>query len=181
MDIPLLQWLRRKISVSVINPYQTPKSNLMRADDPATVLAGRGQRFIAAMVDGVLSLVVMIPVMMMLGMFNYIEKGQEPPFVLTVVAASIGFAVFVALHYMLLVRNGQTIGKKLLSIRIADLEGNKPAIGTILFKRYLPISIMGLIPVIGQVLPLIDLLFIFRKDRRCVHDLIAGTQVVRAT
>ena len=30
----------------------------------------------------------------------------------------------------------------------------------------------------GQTLGLIDVLFIFRSDRRCVHDLIAGTKVV---
>ena len=27
---------------------------------------------------------------------------------------------------------------------------------------------------------LIDILFIMRQDRRCIHDLIAGTSVVRA-
>ncbi len=164
--------------MSDFNPYQTPKSSLAVAD-PAAMLAGRGQRFVAAMIDGVISLAIMIPVMIMLGMFQYVEKGLEPPFSLMLLSTTIGFAVFVALHYMLLVKNGQTIGKRLLKIRIADLEGNKPAVGTILFKRYLPISAVGLIPVIGQILPLIDLLFIFRKDRRCVHDLIAGTQVLR--
>ena len=36
------------------------------------------------------------------------------------------------------------------------------------------------IPVAGGIFALADLLFIFREDRRCLHDHIAGTRVVRA-
>lgn len=165
--------------MSDFNPYQAPGSEVVKVDDPTALLAGRGQRFVAALVDAVLSLAVMIPVMMLLGIFQYTEQGQQPPFLLTLVSTILGFAVFVAIHFVLLVKHGQTVGKKLLNIRIADMDGNKPEIGTILLKRYLPISVVGLVPLVGQILPLIDVLFIFRRDRRCVHDLIAGTQVLR--
>jgi uncharacterized RDD family membrane protein YckC len=48
----------------------------------------------------------------------------------------------------------------------------------LILKRYLPISVVSVIPVVGPLLTLIDILFIFRSDRRCVHDLIADTQVL---
>jgi uncharacterized RDD family membrane protein YckC len=35
------------------------------------------------------------------------------------------------------------------------------------------------IPVVNFILPLLDALFIFREDRRCIHDLIAGTKVIQ--
>ena len=44
--------------------------------------------------------------------------------------------------------------------------------------RYVLVMLVQAIPMIGQLLGLIDALFIFRGDRRCVHDLIAGTKVV---
>lgn len=44
----------------------------------------------------------------------------------------------------------------------------------------LPVYAIGSIPFLAALPSLIDVLFIFRKDRRCVHDLIAGTQVMRA-
>ena len=37
-------------------------------------------------------------------------------------------------------------------------------------------GLLGFIPLYGVV----DILFIFREDRRCIHDLIAGTVVVNA-
>jgi len=37
-------------------------------------------------------------------------------------------------------------------------------------------GLLGLIPLYG----LVDILFIFRSDRRCIHDMIAGTQIVEA-
>ena len=44
--------------------------------------------------------------------------------------------------------------------------------------RYVLVMLVMAIPIIGQLLGLADALFIFRSDRRCVHDLLAGTKVV---
>jgi uncharacterized RDD family membrane protein YckC len=32
---------------------------------------------------------------------------------------------------------------------------------------------------LGGLLAVVDVLFVFRRDRRCLHDLVAGTRVVR--
>jgi uncharacterized RDD family membrane protein YckC len=45
--------------------------------------------------------------------------------------------------------------------------------------RYLPISLAALIPVIGPYLSLVDVVFIFGSERRCIHDRLAGTKVVK--
>ena len=41
-------------------------------------------------------------------------------------------------------------------------------------------AIIGAIPLIGFVFYIVDVCFIFRTDRRCVHDLMANTKVVIA-
>ena len=116
----------------------------------------------------------------MLGHVDYVRRGQAVPLGLTLLSTALGFVFFIAVHGYWLKKNGQTIGKKILGIRIADLEGNVPRFGRLVALRYLPISLVTLIPGLGQLLPLVDVLFIFRSDRRCVHDLIAGTKVLRA-
>jgi len=52
--------------------------------------------------------------------------------------------------------------------------------GKLVGLRYVPVWLASSIPFIGGFLALIDILFIFREDRRCVHDMIAGTVVVEA-
>jgi uncharacterized RDD family membrane protein YckC len=165
--------------MSEFNPYQAPASDVAAVNDPQARFAGRGQRLAAALIDGVISLALVVPVMLLLGTFDYTQQGEEPPFMLTLIATVFAFVIFAAVHFVLLSRHGQTIGKWLLKIRIADMNGDKPNIRTILFKRYLPVSAVGLIPVVGQFLPLVDVMLIFGRDRRCGHDHIAGTQVLR--
>ena len=46
--------------------------------------------------------------------------------------------------------------------------------------RYLPVQLAGAIPLVGPIIGLVNILMIFRGDRRCGHDLIAGTRVVKA-
>jgi uncharacterized RDD family membrane protein YckC len=53
-----------------------------------------------------------------------------------------------------------------------------PTAVKLLGLRYVLVMLVAVIPFIGGLLGVIDFLFIFREDRRCVHDLIAGTKVV---
>ena len=62
---------------------------------------------------------------------------------------------------------------------IVDAASNGAATAVkILGLRYVLVMLVAVIPFIGGLLGVIDFLFIFRSDRRCVHDLIAGTKVV---
>lgn len=162
------------------NPYQTPESNLVDEKPAEFTLAGRGSRLAAAIIDGIIGLVFAIPVIMSLGIWDMAKAGQQPPFSLTLLSAIIGFAAFALVHGYFLNSNGQTIGKKLLGIRIAKLDHAVPPLTTTLGKRYLPITLASLVPMVGQILTIVDILFIFRGDRRCVHDHVAGTQVIKA-
>ena len=90
-----------------------------------------------------------------------------------------GMVMFFVLHGYLLFTRGQTIGKRVVGIRIARYaDGGLPPFWPLIAKRYAPIWVVGQIPVIGPYLTLIDALFIFRSDKRCLHDLLAGTLVV---
>lgn len=85
---------------------------------------------------------------------------------------------------VLLTTRGQTIGKIILGIRIVQLDGSRAGfVRAWLLREFVP-ALIGLIPVAGPfflrpVFTLVDWGFIFRNDRRCVHDYIAGTKVIK--
>ncbi|MFA0725065.1 RDD family protein, partial [Vibrio sp. 10N.222.49.E5] len=89
-----------------------------------------------------------------------------------------GWFVFLLLNGYLLHKKGQTIGKNVMEIAIVDMKGEQMGLFNILGKRVLPMTVVIYIPLIGQFIALLNYLFAFRKNRRCLHDLIAGTQVV---
>lgn len=165
------------------NPYQTPESVVSQDRDPnastEAELASRWKRLFAAIIDSLIGLAVAIPFWMATDMMEVIMSGKEPPYELTLMGATYGFVLFIIVQGYFLAKNGQTIGKKLLGMRITDLEGRLLNLSPMMVKRYLPISVAGVIPIIGQFLLIIDVLFIFRNDKRCIHDLIAGTKVVK--
>ena len=76
---------------------------------------------------------------------------------------------------VLLRREAQTVGKRLLGIRIVDEEtGVKGTVFKNIVLRYFVNWLLTLIP----LYVVIDHLFIFAKNRRCLHDYLAGTKVV---
>lgn len=153
---------------------------------PETDLADRWLRLAAVLIDGFIALVVMVPLMFMGGYWEAaFEAGRSGgfgflPLGTTLLWAAVGFVVFALIQGYPLHENGQTWGKKLLSIRIVDLQGNKPPLVDLLLKRYLPTHAIANIPCLGFIYALVDSLMIFRQDQRCLHDLIAGTRVVKA-
>ena len=94
---------------------------------------------------------------------------------ITTVALLVLGIVGVPYQVVLLRREGQTVGKFLLRIRIVDEEtGVKGTVFSNIVLRYFVNWLLTLIP----PYVLIDHLFIFATNRRCVHDYLAGTKVV---
>jgi uncharacterized RDD family membrane protein YckC len=162
------------------NPYAPPKFDLNLSEDVVTSakLAHPFTRFSAAIADTLIGLCYSIPLMFPLGIWEDISSGRNPPVGRLISYTVLGFLGFLLVHGYLLMKNGQTIGKYLAGIRIADLRGNTPDFARLILLRYVPMTLMASIPVVGGFLSLIDVLFIFRSDHRCVHDLLAGTKVV---
>jgi uncharacterized RDD family membrane protein YckC len=88
----------------------------------------------------------------------------------------LGVAIY---QWILITRTGQSLGKKWTGIRIERIDGARITFGTgVVLRNWVP-KVMGAVPYLGMLFHLIDCLFIFREDRRCLHDHIAGTRVVR--
>lgn len=143
-------------------------------------LAGRGTRLGAAIVDGLLQGAVFW--LMMLFVFRISFQEMVAVTIGKQVLMQIGgIAIFLILNGYLLARNGQTIAKKLLNIKIVRSDGSAAGIGRIVLLRLAPVWLMTLIPVVGMlVVGLVDPLLIFRQSRKCLHDTIADTIVVKA-
>jgi uncharacterized RDD family membrane protein YckC len=100
----------------------------------------------------------------------------DPP----IAAILVTFLLIIALmviQIVYLTRDGQTIGKKAMKIRIAryDDNGNPGFVKAVLLRAIFN-GILGCFP--GYAL--VDILFIFGAEQRCIHDQIAGTKVVEA-
>jgi len=142
-------------------------------------LAGRGTRLGAWVIDSIILGFVLSPYAINTGYLERAMQGQVDMGELLQLSFVTLVGVLVLNGY-LLHKYGQTIGKRLLAIRIVSaLDGQLVTLGKIFGLRYVPIQLASVIPVIGTILPIVDVLFIFREDRRCLHDLIAGTKVVK--
>jgi uncharacterized RDD family membrane protein YckC len=165
-----------------VNPYAAPGAvvedvGALSASDLESRKASRGQRLGAAMLDG-----VMIGVGAMLTVFSVgfaAETSGAPNIALILVGSLIMIGLFVT-NCILLHRNGQTLGKRIVGIKVVRGDGSRIGLGRIILLRVIPISLLGGIPVIGGFISLADSLMIFGPERRCLHDIFADTIVISA-
>jgi uncharacterized RDD family membrane protein YckC len=163
-------------------------------------LASLGQRLAAALVDLVTLLVPMLIMFSVLIDENFeaeIRPVQNDPQaimdalqrqVLKIQAAGdstlmvLGWFMdlLVLTNIILLTLRGQTLGKLLLGIQIMRSGDDSRAgfLRAVLLRSLLPVFALFL-PHVGPFLVIADVLLIFRSDRRCLHDFIADTRVVR--
>lgn len=162
------------------NPYQAPATPLQEESTGQMELATRGQRFGAAMVDGVLVAVIMYTIIFLLiGWERYMVLVTQQTIWFSVASQAVGFLIWVLLHGYLIYRRGQSVGKYLVGIRIVRQDGSPAGFSRILLWRQLPQSVVGGIPVVGGWALLVNYLLIFRATRRCGHDDLADTKVVK--
>lgn len=160
------------------NPYQAPTAATAAPDDE--LLAGRGKRLAAVIIDALIQMAVVIPIMWVTGAWAQAMTGQAAlDLGFTITWFLVGEAAFLAIQGWLLFTRQQTVGKMLLDIKIVGMQDTRVPPGKLYGARYLLFHIMAQVPLFNLIL-LVDALMIFRRDRRCLHDLIAGTQVIDA-
>ncbi|WP_242217942.1 RDD family protein [Bacillus cereus group sp. BfR-BA-01380] len=127
-------------------------------------LAGFWRRFGANIIDGLL----MVPFVVIFMLLGVSEEASDK------IVSSLS-----TLYYLIvpIVWAGFTVGKKALNIRIVCIDGKEITIWTTL-KRYL---LAGFVYGITFGIAIIVSAFMvaLRQDKRSIHDLIAGTQVIR--
>lgn len=160
------------------NIYAPPQSELLESTDKNNTNASRWKRLGASLIDGLTIMVVTVPVMFFTGGFDGISEGASPPIIYSLLIGALGIVIFFSINTNLLIKSGQTLGKKALGIKIVDLNGETPTFKKHLIKRYTAYFLPGQIPAVGQFISIVNILFIFGKQKRCVHDYIAGTKVV---
>lgn len=162
------------------NPYAAPVARLEEFDTGELVLASRGTRLGAAIVDNIiLILPAVVIVMVMVGLGGK-QMNSDADLALIWLAILVPILAVVIVNLVLLNRNGQTIAKRMLGIKVLRTDGSPCSVLRIIFMRWLPVTLLGALPIIGYASGLIDALMIFGQQQRCLHDLIADTMVVQA-
>ena len=166
----------------------------MTTNKNETLLAERSQRFYAFVIDSLFSFSIsfIVPIIFSILSFNS-----------NFLLALFSFFIVVSIQGYLLINTGQSIGKRLMKIRIVDaVTLGIPSIGKVFLIRYILVwqipnllslfliqeedlilnsssdfsSPENLISLVA-FLVLAQTLLIFKTDRRCGHDLISGTIV----
>jgi len=136
--------------------------------------ATRMDRLIAAIVDAVIILLVSLTV----SWYFDLDESQLTSFVDIAKSFTIGIITTLVVQGYLMHKRGQTIGKYLINMRMETLDGSQASFARIFGLRVLPMTICAYVPVVGIFIAgLVNVLLIFGKERRCLHDYIAGTKV----
>lgn len=177
------------------NNYAPPKSVVadVAPDSTDVEKATRGSRLGAAIIDGLVLGMPFVPSYFLVfrGLAHQTLAQHGHPSIATLGIALAGTGMWfytgllaelavVAIMTVLVRRNGQTIGKKLLGIRDVRNDGSRATLGRIFWLRYFVNSLLTVIPLVGSLYALVDVLMIFGEAKRCCHDYIADTIVVRA-
>lgn len=169
-------------------------SGSVSAAVPAQELAGIGARIGAACINAFLYLLAAMPgsILMSLQLMrdnpDLASGGITSPEDLDLTAiydgqiwVNLGVFAVMIVQGILLGPRGQNIGKMILGLRVVRVDGTPAGfLRAAVLRFFVPVVLMR-IPILGLVFFIVDFCFIFRADRRCLHDLMAGTQVLKKT
>tara|TARA_Y100001934_G_scaffold283370_1_gene402558 strand:+ start:143 stop:649 length:507 start_codon:yes stop_codon:yes gene_type:complete len=156
------------------------------------ILAGRIRRLLATAIDMVLVPSLTLIVMMATDVVEDAEDWANPWWVLVLRVFGVAVLSYLILNGYTLMRRGQTLGKLLLGIAIvpAAAVGSSAAelhpvpLWKLIFIRalFFPLLFLLVVAVVipwVALIPVLDQIFAFARNRRCLHDYAAGTAVVR--
>jgi uncharacterized RDD family membrane protein YckC len=179
------------------NPYAPPTARVQDLADSSGPgeLADRGSRLGAYILDAIILAIVYLPAIVgaipnlaavvgarpspvvtdRLAIYKAFYIGN--PYLLYALAL---FLIWTVITILFVVRNGQSIGKRIVGIKVVRTNGMKASFWRIFLLRNVVNALPGFIPIVSYVYGLVDILMIFGESRQCLHDRIATTIVVKA-
>lgn len=138
--------------------------------------AGFWVRFLAALIDGVIISIVTAPIFIVIFISNIFSERSGND-VIPVFIAIVGNIVYYALwwiYYAVMESSSKqgTLGKMFVGLKVTDLNGNRISFGRAT-GRFFGRILSGLILDIGF------LMIAFNDKKQGLHDMIAGTLVVK--
>ena len=163
------------------NPFSPPSSEpIFFEEELFLTLAGRGQRLAAKVLDFMIFLGLAVFLAFTMTIFLGTTSETSAPDTTAIMVILVAFTAFFGINMYFLYINGQTLGKKMLGIRIVRTDGEAASIWRLLGLRALAPMIIGFIPLVGFIFGICDPLCIFRENQKCLHDDLADTIVVDA-
>jgi uncharacterized RDD family membrane protein YckC len=164
------------------NPYAPPQGDVRDIDavGGSFELAERSTRLLASFLDSIIvAAMVYAPFLIgLLAIGGFPRPGETSITGLLAgfALACVGFVVWAALTVRSVVRNGQSLAKKMLGIKVVRSGGAHASFARILWLRNVLNMVLSMIPLYS----VIDAVLIFGEERQCLHDKIADTIVVKA-
>lgn len=140
---------------------------------PAVVMSSRWRRLFGVLVDGIAGTVAVFAGAMLLPIMFAEPNPESAEQMLVMFLPAIVFGIC---QMCMLTEHGRTVGKFAVGTKIIVAGGSPPGFYRGVVLRVFAVSLLGFVPFFG----LVDALWIFGEQKRCIHDLIAGTWVVDA-
>lgn len=153
--------------------------------EPTTNYAGFGARFVAALIDGIIlgvvNALIMTPLLgQTFSMAMDAQQGGVSEFdvmawITTFIISNVAIMLAGWLYYAIMESNSYqgTLGKKLLNIKVTDLQGGRVSFGRAT-GRYFGKILSAMIFMVGY------LMAAFTEKKQGLHDMISGCLVVKA-
>ena len=134
-------------------------------------LASIWKRFGAVFLDGLLIAIPMYTIMGIM-IFMVSSAGEEPPFWVNFIGVPFTILSVIYEALMLQFKNGQTLGKMAVKVRVVRPDGSSisggQAWGRVAIRTILGCLWIDYIPAL------------FTQEKTAIHDMVAGTRVVEA-
>jgi len=160
------------------NPYAAPISRLEDFPTHVLQLATRSSRLGAYLLDILSFAFLAIIAAVILPSFGKAGARELPQAFIAIIG--LAMLAIMIVHIVFLHKYGQTIGKRLVGIKVVQTNGTRCELWRFFVLRYFVPALFGAVPIIGPLLTIIGLLLIFGAQQRCLHDLIANTIVIQA-
>lgn len=127
--------------------------------------AGAGRRLVATFLDGIIVGVVSFLFGIVLGLAG---MGAQ-----TALNTVVGFAISIGYWVVYQQQTTQTLGKKVMGLKVVDAQGKTPSMITFFLREFIGKMVSAIILMIGYLMILWD------GRKQGLHDKIAGTFVVK--